>query len=74
MFHSVDGRDLDLLEKTLGEIGIPPWDVLSGRAGMEQRYYEFQGDSSLVLGVLDNDGRSIATSGPDHPAATGATS
>ncbi len=74
MFHSVDGRDSDLLEKTLGEIGIPPWDILCGRAGMEQRFYEFQGDSSLVLGVLGNNGPSIATSGPDHPAATGASS
>jgi hypothetical protein len=74
MFHSVDGRDSDLLEKTLGEIGIPAWDVVCGRAGMEQRFYEFQGDSSLVLGVLDHHPRSKATSGPDHPAITGATS
>jgi molybdopterin/thiamine biosynthesis adenylyltransferase len=74
MFHSVNGRDSDLLEKTLGEIGIPPWDVLIGRAGMEQRFYEFQGDSSLVLGVLGNSDSSIVASGPDHPAATGVTS
>jgi molybdopterin/thiamine biosynthesis adenylyltransferase len=74
MFHSVDGRDSDLLEKTLGEIGIPPWDVLYGRAGMEQRFYEIEGDSSLVLGVLGNNSPSIATSSPDHPAATGASS
>jgi molybdopterin/thiamine biosynthesis adenylyltransferase len=74
MFHAVDGRDSDLLEKTLGEIGIPPWDILCGRAGMEQRFYEFQGDSSRVLGVLGNNGPSIATSGPNHPAATGVSS
>jgi molybdopterin/thiamine biosynthesis adenylyltransferase len=74
MFHSVDGRDSDLLKKTLAEIGIPPWDILYGRAGMEQRFYEFQGDSSLVLGVLSSNSPSIAISGPDHPAATGASS
>ena len=52
MFHTIDGRDQQLLDMTLGEIGIPPWDVLGGRSGMEQRFYEFHGDSSLVLGVL----------------------
>ena len=50
MFHSVDGRDSDLLDLTLGEIGIPPWDVSGGRAGMEQRFYEFRGDSSPRAG------------------------
>jgi molybdopterin/thiamine biosynthesis adenylyltransferase len=55
MFHSVDGGNAGLLDMTLGEIGIPPWDVLGGRAGMEQRFYEFRGDSSLVLGVLGGD-------------------
>ena len=36
--------DRGLLDLTLGEIGIPPWDVLGGRAGMIQRFYEFRGD------------------------------
>jgi molybdopterin/thiamine biosynthesis adenylyltransferase len=52
MFHSIDGHDPGLLDLTLGEIGIPPWDVLGGRAGMHQRFYEFQGDRALVLGSL----------------------
>ena len=43
---SLDRRpDRGLLDLTLGEIGIPPWDVLGGRAGMIQRFYEFRGDS-----------------------------
>ena len=52
MFHSIDGRNSSLLDLNLGEIGIPPWDVLGGRTGMDQKFYEFGGDSSLVLGVL----------------------
>jgi molybdopterin/thiamine biosynthesis adenylyltransferase len=54
MFHSLGDTDRGLLDLTLGEIGIPPWDVLGGRAGMIQRFYEFRGDSALVLGPLDS--------------------
>jgi adenylyltransferase/sulfurtransferase len=53
-FHSIDGRDAKLGDLTLGEIGIPPWDVLGGRAGMNRRYYEFRGDGPQVLGPLWN--------------------
>ncbi len=52
MFHTIDGTRKDLLDLTLGEIGIPPWDVLGGRRGFEQRFYEFAGDRALVLGPL----------------------
>jgi hypothetical protein len=41
-----------VLDRTLGELGIPPWDVLCGRAGLDQRFYEFRGDAALVLGPL----------------------
>ena len=44
VFHTIDGRRADLLDLTLGAIGVPPWDVLGGRAGMDQRFYEFSGD------------------------------
>jgi ThiF family len=40
------------LDKKLGELGVPLWDVLAGRSGMEQRYYEFAGDRARVLGSL----------------------
>src|SRR5262249_34490050 len=30
MFHSSSGNIHGLLDKTLGEIGVPPWDVLGG--------------------------------------------
>jgi molybdopterin/thiamine biosynthesis adenylyltransferase len=52
MFHTIDGRGVDVLDLTLSEIGIPPWDVLGGRAGFHQRFYEFGGDRACVLGPL----------------------
>ena len=51
MFHTIDGRE-PFLDRTLGEIGVPPWDVLAGRRGLEQRFYEFAGDRQEVLGPL----------------------
>jgi adenylyltransferase/sulfurtransferase len=50
-FHTIDGRE-PFLHRTLGEIGVPPWDVLAGRRGLEQRFYEFAGDRQEVLGPL----------------------
>lgn len=52
MFHTIDGQDQALADRTLGSIGIPPWDILGGRAGLEQRFYEFHGDRDTVLGCL----------------------
>jgi molybdopterin/thiamine biosynthesis adenylyltransferase len=52
MFHTIDGGRADLRDKTLAEIGIPPWDVLGGRAGLSQRFYELGGDRASVLGAL----------------------
>jgi adenylyltransferase/sulfurtransferase len=52
MFHTIDGTDTTLTDRTLGSLGIPPWEVVVGRAGLEQRFYEFQGDRTAVLGSL----------------------
>jgi len=52
MFHTIDGRRPELLDLTLAAIGIPPWDVLGGRSGLERRFYELTGDRSLVLESL----------------------
>lgn len=52
IYHTMDGKDRALLERSLGEIGVPPWDVLAGRSRMEERFYEFQGDSEAVLGSV----------------------
>ena len=52
LFHTIDGGNAGLLDLTLGAIGVPPWDILGGRSGMDQRFYELSGDRSLVLGPL----------------------
>jgi adenylyltransferase/sulfurtransferase len=51
-FHTIGSGRMDVLDRTLAEIGVPAWDVLGGRAGLEQRFYEFQGDRAAVLGSL----------------------
>jgi adenylyltransferase/sulfurtransferase len=50
-FHTIDGSE-DFLDRTIREIGVPAWDVLAGRRGLEQRFYEFREDSRDVLGEL----------------------
>jgi adenylyltransferase/sulfurtransferase len=52
IYHTIDGRDSSLADRTLGELGVPAWDIVGGRAGMQQRFYEFQGDREAVLGNL----------------------
>lgn len=56
-YHTLDARGP--LDKTLHELGVPLWDVLTGRRGQEQRHYEFAGDRTRVLGPLvEDDGQS----------------
>jgi adenylyltransferase/sulfurtransferase len=52
IFHTLDGKMPGLADRTLAEIGVPAWDILAGRAGLQQRFYEFQGDRPAVLGRL----------------------
>ena len=49
LFHSLDGR-AGINDRTLSEIGVPPWDILGIRRGMQQVFFEFAGDRSTVLG------------------------
>lgn len=53
IYHTIDGKDPSVLDRSLGELGVPPWDVLGARAGSRQCYYEFAGDREAVLGPLD---------------------
>jgi molybdopterin/thiamine biosynthesis adenylyltransferase len=53
MYHTLN--DQSPQEKTLHELGVPLWDVLAGRSGLEQRFYEFAGDRARVLGALLDD-------------------
>lgn len=50
VYHTLDTSSP--LDKTLYELGVPLWDVLVGRSGLEQRFYEFAGDQVRVLGTL----------------------
>jgi adenylyltransferase/sulfurtransferase len=51
-YHVIDDTDPALLDRTLGELGVPPWDVLAGREGVRIRYYAFDGDRESFLGLL----------------------
>ena len=42
----------DLLDQSLSDLGVPLWDVLAGRNGVQQKFYEFGGDESSVIGDL----------------------
>ena len=53
-WHTLDGSEA-FLDSTLSELGIPPWDVLAGRAGTRQVFYEFAGDRAEVLGPMADD-------------------
>jgi adenylyltransferase/sulfurtransferase len=52
LLHAIDGADRKLLDRTLAEIGIPPWDVVTGRLGFDVKHYELAGDREQVLGPL----------------------
>jgi len=52
LYHTLDGQDPALADRSLAELGIPPWDILGGRLGRERCYYEFGGDRDDVLGTL----------------------
>ncbi|MEZ6058582.1 MAG: ThiF family adenylyltransferase [Planctomycetaceae bacterium] len=51
MYHTVD-ESSDLLDHTLAELGVPLWDIIGARAGMQQIYFEMAGDRELILGPL----------------------
>ncbi len=47
-FHSLDGSET-FLDKTAGEIGIPPLHIISGRIGMTTKHFEFTADESEIF-------------------------
>jgi molybdopterin/thiamine biosynthesis adenylyltransferase len=49
LYHTIDATS-PLLDETLGSLGIPLWDVLAGRCGMKQTFYEFAGDRDAAVG------------------------
>ena len=65
-FHTVDGSE-EFLDQTLRAIGVPAWDVVAGRRGMEQRFYEFRADAVDVIG------EDLRSAELGQPAEVGAT-
>jgi len=51
VYHTIGDR-AELLDHTLSELGVPLWDILGGRDGMKQSFFEFAGDRESVLGSL----------------------
>jgi adenylyltransferase/sulfurtransferase len=47
-FHDVYGTE-DFLDRTLVDIGIPPYDILTGRAGTIEIHYAIAGDRDRVF-------------------------
>ena len=52
IYHTLSA-DSPLLDCTLQELGVPPWDIVTGRYGQSQRHYELIGDRGVVLGDLE---------------------
>lgn len=46
--HSFNG-DEEYIGKTFADIGIPPLHIITGRIGMNSKYYEFTGDAENVF-------------------------
>jgi adenylyltransferase/sulfurtransferase len=57
-FHSLNGLE-EFLYKTVGEIGIPPLHIVSGRIGTNLRQYEFKADEDEIFSGFRKGGRSI---------------
>ena len=53
--HSISGRE-SFLERTFGQIGVPPFDIVAARSGEKQVFFEFGGDAAQVLGPLHQQG------------------
>jgi adenylyltransferase/sulfurtransferase len=51
MIHSINGNEM-FLDKTVHEIGIPLFHIVSARSGFIIRYYEFSKDANEVMGNL----------------------
>ena len=53
--HSISGRE-SFLDRTFGQIGVPPFDIVAARSGEKQVFFEFGGDAAQVLGPLHQQG------------------
>jgi adenylyltransferase/sulfurtransferase len=51
LMHTIEG-DEPYLDKTLGQLGIPPYDIFTGRVGLEMKHYLMSKDRAMVMGKL----------------------
>lgn len=49
--HSISGEE-PFLHRKIGDVGVPPFDIVTARSGAEQAFFEFSGDAPDVLGTL----------------------
>jgi molybdopterin/thiamine biosynthesis adenylyltransferase len=54
LYHSI-GAGSTLLGHALADLGVPPWDIVVGRAGDKQQGYELAGDRAQLLGPVANE-------------------
>lgn len=50
IYHTLDDQS-GLLDRTLESLGVPAWEVVGARAGMQHAYFELSGDRDLLLGA-----------------------
>lgn len=49
--HKLDGTE-DYLDKTLAELGLPAYDIVTGREGLTMKHYLLAADRELALGSI----------------------
>lgn len=49
--HRLDGSE-DYLDKTLAELGLPPYDIVTGREGLTMKHYLLAADRTAALGSI----------------------
>lgn len=49
--HKLDGSE-DYLERSLADLGLPPYDIVTGREGLTMKHYLLSADRALALGSI----------------------
>jgi hypothetical protein len=49
--HTLDGNE-GVLDRTFAQIGLPPYDVVTARHGLQRRHFLFAADRGAAMGAL----------------------
>jgi adenylyltransferase/sulfurtransferase len=49
--HALSGKE-EYLDRTLAQMGIPPYDIITGRAGLNMKHYLLAADRAAALGSI----------------------